>query len=236
MTTDMTTDMTEAARSGGMVDRTLRQGYAWACERLYHELAWGYDLVSIGVSAGRWDAWRLLALDFVQRDGDPAGAPLLEIGFGTGALLAAACMIGIPIVGLDLSPDMHAVAAARLAARRLDAPRVRATMAGMPFPDRHFGAVLATFPAPAILESATLRECARVLRDDGRLIVVGLWVTPHMAGRRLQLPLLYGEPSPAFKAKALAMMESAGFEAGFAMRMAGDAEIGVLIGRNRCST
>lgn len=213
------------------MDHLLRQGYAWACERLYHELAWRYDLVSTVVSAGGWDAWHRLALAEVQRSQLPAAAPLLEIGFGTGALLAAARKDGLPIIGLELSQAMHAVTTARLTSRAVEAPRVRASATDIPFHNGCFGAVISTFPSSYILDNGTLRECARVLYDGGALIIVGLWVMPRLAGHRLHLPLLYGDLSPTAKTALIAAMESAGFEARFATRTAGNAEIGLLIAR-----
>lgn len=223
----------KAHRSESRVHRCLRQGYTWACERLYHELAWGYDLVSIGISVGGWDAWRRLALAEVRRSGLPVDAPLLEVGFGTGALLSAARSMLLPVVGLELSPEMHAVAAERLAVSSFDTPRVQATTAAMPFPDSHFGAVLSTFPSAYILDNATLNECARVLYDGGWLIVAGLSVTPLLAGHRLRLPLLYGELSSPDKARIVAAVELAGFKATFTMRSAGSAEIGMLFGHKQ---
>ncbi len=57
--------------------------YLWATHRLYNELAWSYDLAAWIVSAGRWDRWRRMALDYVTQQ------PVLEVGFGTGELLLA---------------------------------------------------------------------------------------------------------------------------------------------------
>ena len=48
------------------IDRLIRQLYAWACERLYHECAWSYDIVSRVVSAGAWPAWRRLVLEEIR--------------------------------------------------------------------------------------------------------------------------------------------------------------------------
>lgn len=213
------------------MDRFLRRVYAWACERLYHELAWGYDWVSDGVSAGRWDAWRRLALDEARRTGSATERPMLELGFGTGELLAAARQAALPLVGLELSPQMHAVADAKLTARTLTAPRVQATATAMPFHDNSFGAVISTFPAPYILESATLRECVRVLCDSGRLIIVGLWVVPVVAGHKVTLPLLYNAPSSEQIEGLAQRLERAGFITTVQMRTTANAEVGLLVGQ-----
>jgi SAM-dependent methyltransferase len=215
------------------VNRSLHRGYGWACERLYHELAWSYDRVSWLVSAGAWDGWRRLALDECGAT-TATERPALELGFGTGALLQAAQRAGQPIVGLELSPAMHAVAAARLAAYpSLAPPRVQATALALPFQSSSFAAVLATFPTRYILARATLDECARVLCLGGRLIIVGLWVVPVFAGRRLRLPLLYGALDPAQTAAITQRIAAAGFAVTLHTRRAAEAEVGVLVGEKQ---
>src|SRR5690606_10626666 len=59
----------------------VRHLYRFAYERLYNELACGYDAISWMVSLGQWDRWRRQALRFVY------GERILEAGFGTGGLL-----------------------------------------------------------------------------------------------------------------------------------------------------
>ncbi len=213
-----------------MIGRWIRRGYGWACERLYREFAWSYELVSRGVSFGQWDVWRRIALDEVQQQGAPTQL-MLEIGFGTGALLAMARRASLPVVGLELSSQMHAVASATLARQQLDAPRAQGTAAAMPFADQSFNVVVATFPAPYILEESTLQECARVLHQYGCLIIVGLWVTPLICGRRLHIPPVYGAPSPAQQARVERLLADAGFTPMTILRRAGGAEVSVAIGQ-----
>jgi len=217
------------AHLGRFVTAEVRRSYAWTCERLYHELAWSYDWVSWIVSAGAWATWRQVVLRAIVDDETPLAAPLLEIGFGTGALLHAAAQAELPIVGLELSPTMHAVANARLIGKELAPPRVQATALVMPFQAASFGAVLATFPAGYILAPATLRECARVLTEDGRLIIAGLWVAPVVAGRRLQLPPLYGAPTRTQVDAITGRIATAGFRVTTQMHYAGGAEIAVIV-------
>lgn len=218
-----------------VIERCIRWGYGWACERLYREFAWSYDLVSHGVSVGRWDVWRRIALDEVQQQGASTQL-MLEIGFGTGALMALARSASLPVVGLELSPQMHAVASATLARLQLDASRVQGTAAAMPFADESFDVVVSTFPAPYILEESTLQECARVLREHGCLIIVGLWVTPLMCGRRLHIRPVYAAPSSAQQARVGRLLEDAGFTPSLTLRRAGGAEVSVVIGRKEASS
>ncbi len=215
------------------VESLLRRGYAWACERLYHELAGQYDLISAAISANRWDAWRRLALDEVRTPDGDTDAPLLELGFGTGELLRAARQIGAPLVGLELSPRMHAVADGKLRQKGMAPPRVQATALALPFCDGSFQAVIATFPAPYIFQRQTLDECWRVLRSGGRLVVTGLWVTPIVRQHRLNLPVLYGEPSAEMLAQLVRRMDDAGFDVDLITRFAGNAEVGGLVAHKR---
>jgi ubiquinone/menaquinone biosynthesis C-methylase UbiE len=201
----------------------LRTLYLWACERLYHEFAWSYDPVSRLVSGGAWPAWRRLAL---------AEAPdgrLLEIGFGTGELLAEMAAAGRDVVGLELSTDMQRVAARRLARAGLVAPRVQAPAQHMPLAAGAFDAVIATFPAPYILEPATLAECYRVLRPGGCLIVAGLWVAPQ-GGWRRAVPVFYAAPT-AHQVDAMGeRVAEAGFAVEWRVRLAAGAEVPLLVG------
>lgn len=215
------------------VEALLRRSYAWACERLYHEFAWQYDHVSVAVSANRWDAWRRLALAEVNIAGAGCSAPLLELGFGTGELLIAAGQIAAPLVGLELSPRMHAVADDKLRQKGMAQPRVQATTLAMPFCAGSFQAVIATFPAPYIVQRQTLDECWRVLCSGGRLVVLGLWVTPVVRRHRLNMPLLYGEPSAEMLAQIVRRVDGAGFDVEVITRFAGDAEVGGLVAHKR---
>ena len=144
--------------------------YLWAADRLYHEFAWAYDAVSWLVSLGRWSHWRRQALAQVE------GRRILEIGFGTGDLLAEMAGHGRLVVGLEPSPAMQRVAACKLRRRGLAVARLRGVAQALPFTAGAFDTVVATFPAPYILAAETWQEAARVLRPGGRLVIAGLFV------------------------------------------------------------
>jgi ubiquinone/menaquinone biosynthesis C-methylase UbiE len=212
---------TSSIAQGRAVIRAL---YLWACERLYHELAPGYDVISRLVSAGAWPAWRRSVVPHIH------GTRVLEIGFGTGELLGElAGLQSIRVTGLDLSPQMQAVAARRLADQGEGAPRVQAAAGTMPFGDRSFDTVVATFPAPYILEPDTLAECARVLQGGGRLVVGGLWVRVHNASLRRSVPLFYADPAVAALAQIAQRVEEAGFRVKWHYEVVGWADIPVLV-------
>lgn len=195
--------------------------YQWACARLYHEFASVYDPVSVAVSLGHWHAWRRVALEFVQ------GTTVLELGCGTGALLPELAEGNRFVVGLDLSAQMLDVAGRRRAAG-VNTSLTRGRGQALPFPAGVFDAVVATFPAPYILEAATLVEAARVLRNDGRLIVAGLWVQPHNPLRRL--PVLYGRPDAQRQAALEQRCAAAGLRPSLTEVRAGAADVAVLVG------
>ncbi|MEZ4681240.1 MAG: methyltransferase domain-containing protein [Caldilineaceae bacterium] len=132
--------------------------YLWACERLYAEFAWSYDLVSWLVSWGGWSQWRAAALDHI------GGRRVLEIGFGTGSLLITLAEQNYAVMGLEYSAAMHEQTAKKLARRAYNVPRVLAPAQAMPFANGSFDTILATFPSAYITEATTLGECARLLR------------------------------------------------------------------------
>ena len=164
----------------------------WAFVRLsfrllYNEFAWVYDLVAWVVSLGQWTAWGRTAIPHLR------GTRVLELAHGPGHLLVAMAERELAPVGLDLSPHMGRLARRRLRRTGLagrsgdirfcsqqDVPLVRARAQALPFREGCLDSVVATFPTEFILDPATLRETARVLRvresaegrSGGRLVVV----------------------------------------------------------------
>lgn len=222
----------------------LRHLYAWACARLYAELAWSYNLVSWLVSLGWWDRWRAVALLYVQ------GPRVLEIGFGTGELLPRlAARMPLPF-GLELSPAMHRQARRKLRQLGLSVPLVQARAQAMPFADHSFDTLVATFPAPYILEPTTLAECARLLAlpattatctvtgnspQRGRLVIVGLWVDFAQSHWTRWIPLFYGRPNTAAIARLLSIFTTAGFSPTILDCPVGPFRVGVVVAERSIS-
>jgi len=193
--------------------------YAWACERLYKEFAWSYDGVSWLVSLGRWASWRRMALTHLPTP-DPTtrlSPRILELGFGTGELLIEMAQRQLIVCGLELAAPMQRVTQRKLARRQLVIPCVRALAQAMPFSGDSFDAIVATFPAPYILQPATLQECARLLRTPtqyqpgGRLVIVGLWVDWESPLLRRLAGVFYGTPNLSFIQQVETRLEAAGF-------------------------
>ncbi len=144
-----------------MFERIWKELIRFSFRLLYFELAWTYDPVSWIVSRGRWREWQRAALPFV------AHGDVLELGHGPGHMLAALAAAGSRAVGLDISPYMS-----RLAKSRSSAPLVRAEVQALPFAPACFDTVLSTFPTEYIVNPNTLASVHRVLKPDGRLVIV----------------------------------------------------------------
>jgi ubiquinone/menaquinone biosynthesis C-methylase UbiE len=153
---------------GNSILRNLSRIYAALEDSLYYPLAPAYDLISWLVSLGQWDRWRKLPLPHI------VGACVLEVGFGTGVLLAELARRGYVVFGLDLSPSMHSITSARIAKQKLHVDLVRGIVQSMPLTAACFDAIISTFPAAFILDSATIAEIVRVLSSNGRFILVDM--------------------------------------------------------------
>jgi ubiquinone/menaquinone biosynthesis C-methylase UbiE len=138
---------------------------------LYHSFAWTYDFVASAVSLGRWRSWVLQALPFLS-------GRVLEIGFGPGHLQVALNQAGLAAFGLDESRQMSRQAGRRLRRQAYPVQITQGYAQNLPFPDRSFDSVAATFPSEYIFEIHTLAEIRRVLRPGGRLVIVpSAWIT-----------------------------------------------------------
>jgi ubiquinone/menaquinone biosynthesis C-methylase UbiE len=142
--------------------------------------------------------WRgKMHLDIISRTADialavePAPTRVLDVGCGTGALLRLladrlddGCQ---ELLGIDAATGMIAVAEARAHDTRLGFSTGVAEH--LPFPDGHFDLVVSSTSFDHWVDQpAGLRECARVLADDGCLVLTDLfsmWLAPTLAfGRR----------------------------------------------------
>jgi ubiquinone/menaquinone biosynthesis C-methylase UbiE len=189
----------------------------------------------------------------------------LELGFGAGLLLQKLGKAQRTVIGVDRSPAMTAVAMRRLcgqsggvedfsASAYTQQKQNRANLINgdaeeLPLPDHCVDTIVSTFPAPYILQPATLAECRRVLKGSrvqprlpqdqrgaalpGRLLIVGLWVRPLDKGLipRLMrwMPFFYGGSTPELKHSIVRSLEKHGFQAHIQEVCAGDAELGVII-------
>jgi len=186
--------------------------FRWFFRHLYTTFAWAYDGVAWASSFGRWSAWRRTALR-----GLAPGQRLLEVGCGTGHLLAESLSRGDRVIAIDASPQMTRISMRRL--RRMGQPSVvaRAQVQSLPFAAGAFPAALSTFPSEYILETAALAELHRVLAPRAALtVVLSARILPRFVWDRLSR-WLYDRtgqappPDPMW----LAPFEAAGFTARF---------------------
>ena len=114
--------------------------------------------------------------------------PVVEIGCGPGHVGAFARNLGRRVVGLDLSPGM-----ARLAAARLDGV-VAADMRRLPLRDDLAGGIIAFYSVIHLRREevgTAMSEFARVLAAGGRLLV-----SAHEGDGEVELDEFLGEPVP----------------------------------------
>jgi ubiquinone/menaquinone biosynthesis C-methylase UbiE len=207
--------------------RWISRLYLWAAHRLYNEFAHFYDPISWLVSAGRWSQWRSIALDYV------ISPRVLEVGFGTGDLLAELKWRQTNVFGLDLSWAMHQLSARKLRRLGLAVPRVCGRVQALPFGDGTFDSVVSTFPAQYIVDPDALKEMGRVLRSGldstdrgGRVIIVGLWVYRTRAKLAASFWLQHGDPGLD---RFCARLSSAGLAVSLSSRFVGATRVPVVV-------
>lgn len=207
---------------------------------LYHQAAWTYDAVAWIVSAGHWQDWVSQARKFVR------GERVLELGFGPGHLCLDLAREGFDTVGLDLSPQM-----CRRLNRKIEILKIsgklngyaklpsilRASGVEMPILSGTMDTVIATFPTEYIFFEKTARECYRVLRDGGRLVLLlSAYTTGETAaekGSRLLFRWTGQEGVPA--ADWLAPYREAGFRIEVQKIELGHSQLTVLLGEKRAA-
>jgi ubiquinone/menaquinone biosynthesis C-methylase UbiE len=139
---------------------------------LYHRFAWIYDIVAYFVSLGKWQSWVKNSLQFLE------GEKILELGYGPGHLQIDLAVNGYIPFGIDESMYMARQAQHRFnrSFSRLSPaspPRlVRGVAETLPFADDSFDSIVATFPTEYIFNSTTLNEIMRVVKPDGKLVVL----------------------------------------------------------------
>ncbi len=146
----------------------------------------GDKTTAIGPQA--YAAWRATALGALTETleqrlmldllGDLAGARVLDIGCGDGALVRAFAALGATAVGVDPEPAM--LSAARKLAEEAHVPAtfLQGRAESLPFPDASFDVATAMTVLCFIPDAkAAVRAMARVVRPGGRLVLgeLGRW-------------------------------------------------------------
>ena len=139
---------------------------------LYHQFAWSYDWVANLVSLGRWKSWVFTILPFLGAD------RILELGSGPGHLQAKLLSDRQGVFGLDSSWQMLHQAKGNVSMGQKSDNLVMGIAQYLPFQERSFPTIVATFPSNYITDSQTLEQVWRVLEDGGRMIILpAAWIT-----------------------------------------------------------
>lgn len=145
----------------------------------FHWLTPFYDLLCVPFGLGR--RFQRGVADRLALTG---GERLLDVGCGTGTLLAEVKRRFPEVVAVGIDPDaaILRIAERRLARRGSQVDLQVARAEALPFPDASFDVVVSTLvvhhlPTPA--KHAALREIYRVLRPGGRFLLVDFGERPE---------------------------------------------------------
>jgi ubiquinone/menaquinone biosynthesis C-methylase UbiE len=140
-------------------------------ELIYDSMAPLYDAMD-WLTFGAW--WRLVrqALGPIPPDGD-----VLEIGFGPGKLHLEIARKVDRSFGLDLAWGMCRHTKRRLSKAGLPQRLTRGDALHLPFPASSFTTIVSTFTLSGLPDGErALSEMARVLRADGRVVLLGIGI------------------------------------------------------------
>jgi len=148
--------------------------------------------------AAKYDAWfatphgryvRRFEREAVMELAAPApGMRVADIGCGTGLYTDEFCRAGATVVGVDISPEMLAIAAANNKAHGDKASFIAADAAALPFASDTFDLVTSITAMEFFADPrACLQEMHRVVKPGGRLVVAVLGsLSPWAWQRRLK--------------------------------------------------
>ena len=130
----------------------------------------GINLLSLGQAGRTIDA---IVSSYVQE-----GMKVLDMGCGTGTLAVKAAKKGAEVVGIDISEEMLSVAAEKVQAEGLEESVELVNIGVLEMDDRFdegsFDCVVSTLVLSELSRDErafALRECRRVLKDDGTLVI-----------------------------------------------------------------
>jgi demethylmenaquinone methyltransferase/2-methoxy-6-polyprenyl-1,4-benzoquinol methylase len=190
----------------GIGTRPVRSPRKRQALELFEGLPSRYDRTGAVMSFGQDPRWRRALVRAVVPS---PGERVLDVATGTGMVALALARRGCAVVGLDQSPQMLAVARAKLN----DAPRfadrvrfVQGEAERLPFASGSFDALTFTYLLRYVDDrAATLAEVARVVRPGGRIAMLEFAVPASRAARslwrlytRAGLPLIGRLVSPAW--------------------------------------
>ncbi|MBM3659182.1 MAG: class I SAM-dependent methyltransferase [Actinobacteria bacterium] len=149
------------------VDPEFHNRAFWDGDADGYQAAHGHALAAAPVA---WGVWRVPEATLGVL-GDVADRDVLEYGCGAAQFGVALTGLGARVVGLDLSEGQLGHARTRVEAAATRLPLVCASATATPFADASFDVVFCDHGAMSFCDPArTVPECARLLRDGGRLV------------------------------------------------------------------
>ena len=149
-------------------------------QRLFTRIAPRYDWFNRLASMGLDQRWRR---QVVWRAEIAPGMRVLDVCAGTGdlAILCAQRHGGIgEVIGVDMNGAMLSYARRKQQARGLAIQWLKADAQALPFPDGHFDRVVIGFSTRNLSDlNMGLREMVRVLRPQGRLLILETGCPAH---------------------------------------------------------
>lgn len=128
-------------------------------------IGWLYDFMARRAETGGLGELRSTLLRDLEGD-------ILEIGAGTGASLPHYEQAS-RVVALEPDPSMAKRLPEKVAAARVPVEVVAGSAEAVPYPDESFDVVVSTFMLCSVEDpTAVLAEARRVLRPDGKLVVL----------------------------------------------------------------
>ena len=135
----------------------------------------------------------------VRRLGIRPGEVVLDVACGTGNAAIPAAQAGAQVTGVDLSPEMLAVARRRAESAGVEVAWTEADAERLPWDDGAFDVVLSTFGSMfAPRHEVVANEIARMTRRAGGRLGICSW-TPHgVIGDFFRTVAAYLPPDPQF--------------------------------------
>lgn len=158
-------------------------------------VAGDFDKIAAGFAAG--------AAAFVERVGVNIGDNILDVATGTGNLAIPAARLGGIVTGVDIAPNLVAIARAKAAAGKLDIVFDEGNAEALPYGRNVFKTVMSMFgvmfvPRP----ERAIAELIRVTKPGGRIALAN-WTPDGFIGKLLKAHARH-VPPPAGAASPLA--------------------------------
>ena len=145
------------------------------------------------------------------------GLSVLDLGCGTGTLVAMAAARGASVTGIDADPQMLARAAPKVAG--LDARFIEGYTTAVELPDASFDVVISSLFFHHLRtedKRATLERAARWLKPGGRLVIADFARPRHPIHRAMFLPVRlfdgFALTRDVLEERVPALMAEVGFE------------------------